>query len=258
MGVTALPPRERVTILARRLVREGVLQQSSLSRLDASCDPDRAAALADAALAVAGRCQELAGRGVPPAAIEDQDSGGYLASLYERCGRIRGRPGSLTLMPVLTMPAGDITHPVPDLTGYITEGQVVLSPELHARGIYPPVDELSSLTRLMRRGAGPGRTRADHLDVAAQTLAALASARRAGELAELIGIDALSASDRRYQQLERTFQNDLVNQDRGENRTLEETLRRAWRVLGVLPQRDLPMLPAAALDAYYPDGEAGR
>lgn len=179
-----------------------------------------------------------------------------LASLYERCGRIRGRPGSLTVLPVLTMPAGDITHPVPDLTGYITEGQVVLSPDLHARGIYPPVDALSSLSRLMRQGAGPGRTRADHLDVAAQTLAALAAARRARELAELIGSGALSESDRRYQELERVFETGLVNQGRTENRTLEETLRRAWQVLGVLPRRELSMLSAEALDAHYPDGAA--
>ena len=103
-----------------------------------------------------------------------------LASLYERCGRIRGVPGSVTVVPVLTMPAGDITHPVPDLTGYITEGQIVLSPEMHARGVYPPVDALSSLSRLMRHGAGPGRTREDHLDVAAQMLAALAARARPG------------------------------------------------------------------------------
>jgi V/A-type H+-transporting ATPase subunit B len=179
-----------------------------------------------------------------------------LASLYERCGRIRGRPGSLTLLPVLTMPAGDITHPVPDLTGYITEGQIVLSPELHARGVYPPVDVLASLSRLMRQGTGPGRTRSDHLDVAAQTLAALASARRARELAELVGAGALSQSDRRFQELERAFEARLVNQGRGENRSLEETLRRAWQVLGVLPRRELSMLSAAALDSYYPDGAA--
>ncbi len=181
-----------------------------------------------------------------------------LASLYERCGRIRGRPGSLTLVPVLTMPAGDITHPVPDLTGYITEGQIVLSGDLHARGIYPPVDSLSSLSRLMRRGAGPGRTRADHLDVAAQTLAALASARRGRELAELIGTAALSESDRRYQELERVFENELVNQRQDENRSLAETLRRAWQVLGVLPRRDLVMISDQALDAHYPDGAGPR
>lgn len=174
-----------------------------------------------------------------------------LASLYERCGRIKGGPGSVTLVPVLTMPAGDITHPVPDLTGYITEGQVVLSADIAARGIYPPVDPLSSLSRLMRHGAGPGRTRDDHLDVAAQTLAALASARRARELAELIGTGALSELDRRYTELEAAFERQLVNQGRTENRTLDATLSRAWQVLDVLPRRELTMLPDPLLDTYY-------
>jgi len=175
-----------------------------------------------------------------------------LASLYERCGRIRGMPGSVTLVPVLTMPAGDITHPVPDLTGYITEGQIVLSADLHARGIYPPVDALSSLSRLMRHGAGPGRTRADHLDVAAQAIAALAAARRARELAELIGTAALSAADRRYQDFEAAFEARLMNQGPRENRSLTQTLSLAWQALAVLPRRELTMLPAEALDAYYP------
>jgi len=179
-----------------------------------------------------------------------------LASLYERCGRIRGRAGSVTLVPVLTMPAADITHPVPDLTGYITEGQIVLSADLQARGIYPPVDALSSLSRLMRKGAGPGRTREDHLDVAAQMLAALAAARRARELAELIGTAALSASDQRYRKLEHAFECQLVDQGRSENRSLAETLSRAWQALAVLPRRELTMLPASALDAYYPQATA--
>jgi V/A-type H+/Na+-transporting ATPase subunit B len=174
-----------------------------------------------------------------------------LASLYERCGRVRGRPGSVTVVPVLTMPAGDITHPVPDLTGYITEGQIVLSADLHARGIYPPVDALGSLSRLMRRGAGPGRTRADHLDVAAQTLAALAAARQARELGELIGAAALSASDRRYRDFEDAFEQRLMHQGRRENRSLADTLQRAWQALTALPRRELTMLPADALDAYY-------
>ncbi len=180
-----------------------------------------------------------------------------LASLYERCGRIVGMPGSLTLVPVLTMPAGDITHPVPDLTGYITEGQIVLSADLHARGIYPPVDALSSLSRLMRHGAGPGRTRYDHLDVAAQTLAALASARRARELAELIGTESLSESDRRFSDLEHAFDTELMSQGLAENRSLDDTLTLAWQVLGRLPRRELTMLPAKAIDEYYP-GEPER
>ncbi|MGZ6793242.1 MAG: ATP synthase beta subunit C-terminal domain-containing protein, partial [Mycobacteriales bacterium] len=174
-----------------------------------------------------------------------------LASLYERCGRIRGVAGSVTLLPVLTMPSGDITHPVPDLTGYITEGQVVLSPEALPAGVYPPVDVLSSLSRLMRRGAGPGRTREDHLDVAAQLLAALARARQVRELADLIGRPALSSTDRLYLDVEAAFARDLVDQHRDEPRGWEQTLDRAWQVLSVLPRRELTMLPGAQLDAHH-------
>jgi V/A-type H+-transporting ATPase subunit B len=184
-----------------------------------------------------------------------------LASLYERCGRIRGRPGSVTVLPLLTMPAGDITHPVPDLTGYITEGQVVLSAEAYARGIYPPVDPLSSLSRLMRRGAGPGRTRDDHLDLAAQLLAALAHARQVRELAELIGASALRDIDRDYLAFEEAFGREFVAQRVDEARPLDDTLDRAWRVLDILPRRELTMLPAALLDsrrrgdaAFVPEG----
>ncbi len=175
-----------------------------------------------------------------------------LASLYERCGRIRGRPGSVTVLPVLTMPAGDITHPVPDLTGYITEGQVVLSEEVHARGIYPPMDPLGSLSRLMRHGAGPGRTREDHLDLAAQVLAALARARQVRELAELLGSAALSETDRHYLAFEGTVESRLLDQGVGEARPLEDTLDRAWQAIAELPRRELsaldPRLVAAHLD----------
>jgi V/A-type H+/Na+-transporting ATPase subunit B len=174
-----------------------------------------------------------------------------LASLYERCGRIRGVAGSVTVLPVLTMPAGDIIHPVPDLTGYITEGQIVLSPDAHARGVYPPVDPLSSLSRLMRKGVGPGRTRPEHLDLAAQILAALARARQARELAELVGTSALSATDRSYLELERAFEHTLASQRPDESRSLDQTFRRAWRVLSVLPRRELTMLSQQALDAHY-------
>jgi V/A-type H+-transporting ATPase subunit B len=176
-----------------------------------------------------------------------------LASLYERCGRIRGLPGSVTLLPVLTMPAGDITHPVPDLTGYITEGQVVLSPEVHARGIYPPVDPLGSLSRLMRHGAGPGRTREDHLDLAAQVLAALARARQVRELAELLGSSALSETDQQYLAFESTVETRLLDQGVTESRTLDDTLDRAWEAVGMLPRRELsaldPQMVAAHLDS---------
>ncbi|WP_127361144.1 V-type ATP synthase subunit B [Actinacidiphila soli] len=173
-----------------------------------------------------------------------------LASLYERCGRIRGRPGSVTVLPVLTMPAGDITHPVPDLTGYITEGQIVLSRETHAQGVYPPVDALSSLSRLMRKGAGPGRTRPDHLDVAAQMLAALARARQVRELADLVGQAALSPADHRYLDFDEAFLRRFVHQRLDELRTLDETLDSAWQVLLTLPRSQLAMLPSALLDAH--------
>ncbi|MBP2478846.1 V/A-type H+-transporting ATPase subunit B [Crossiella equi] len=178
-----------------------------------------------------------------------------LASLYERCGRIRGLPGSVTVLPVLTMPAGDLTHPVPDLTGYITEGQIVLSAAAQAAGGYPPVEPLSSLSRLMRHGAGPGRTREDHLDVAAQLLAALARARQVRELADLVGPDALGPADRRYLELADAFRTELAAQRREEARSIEDTLDRAWRVLSHLPHRELSLLPAALLAAR--GGEPG-
>ncbi|MGN8247071.1 V-type ATP synthase subunit B [Cellulomonas soli] len=175
-----------------------------------------------------------------------------LAGLYERCGRVRGRPGSVTIVPVLTMPGGDITHPVPDLTGYITEGQVVLSPDVAARGVYPPVDVLSSLSRLMRSGAGPGRTREDHLDVAAQVMASIARARRVAELAELIGTGALSETDRRCLRYGTVVEERLFHQGTDERRTMDDTLDRAWSALAELPLQELAMLPPALLAHHLP------
>jgi V/A-type H+-transporting ATPase subunit B len=177
-----------------------------------------------------------------------------LASLYERCGRVRGRAGSVTVLPVLTMPAGDITHPLPDLTGYITEGQIVLSAELQARGNYPPMDPLQSLSRLMRKGAGPNRTREDHLDVAAQLLAALARARQVRELADLVGAETLSSTDRQYLTFATTFERRMLDQGRGENRPLPDTLDRAWEALHTLPRRELTMVPQALIDRFLPSG----
>jgi V/A-type H+-transporting ATPase subunit B len=170
-----------------------------------------------------------------------------LATLYERCGRIRGVPGSVTVLPVLTMPGGDITHPVPDLTGYITEGQIVLSPELHAAGVYPPVEPLSSLSRLMRKGAGPGRTREDHLDVAAQTMASMSRARQARELADLVGAEALSATDQAYLDFATGVEEHLIDQRRD----------RAWGALSILPRRELTMLPSALVASRYDPTRGG-
>lgn len=173
-----------------------------------------------------------------------------LASLYERCGRIRGRPGSVTVLPVLTMPAGDITHPVPDLTGYITEGQIVLSADVQAAGAYPPVDPLASLSRLMRKGTGAGRTRADHPAVAAQLTAALARSRQVAELADLIGRAALSATDLRHLDLQDAFRDRFLAQGADEDRSLDDSLDRAWEVLLTLPRSQLGMLPADLLGAH--------
>ncbi|MBS2965894.1 V-type ATP synthase subunit B [Actinocrinis puniceicyclus] len=178
-----------------------------------------------------------------------------LAGIYERCGRIRGLPGSVTVLPVLTMPGGDITHPVPDLTGYITEGQIVLSAETAARGIYPPIDPLSSLSRLMRNGAGPGRTSAEHLPLAAQLLASLARARQVRDLADLIGADSLSRTDRGYLDFEDAFYKLLVDQRRTENRSLADTLDRCARVAFTLPRSELTMLPDRMLPAGLPSGK---
>ncbi len=178
-----------------------------------------------------------------------------LASLYERCGRIRGLPGSVTVLPVLTMPAGDVTHPVPDLTGYITEGQIVLSRDVPK---YPFIDPLSSLSRLMRSGTGRGRTRPEHMDLAAQILAALARARQTRELAELVGDGALTLTDRRYLSFADAFQAELLAQRRDEPRPLDDTFDRAWRTVSVLPRRELAMLPDEALDLHHRPHEADR
>jgi V/A-type H+-transporting ATPase subunit B len=180
-----------------------------------------------------------------------------LASLYERCGRVTGRPGSVTVLPVLTMPGGDITHPVPDLTGYITEGQIVLSPDVHARGVYPPVDVLASLSRLMRSGAGPGRTREDHLGVAAQALASLARAQQTAELAELVGAGALGRTDRQYLEYRTALELLALHQGVRERRTLEQTLDLLWQALATLPRRELTMVDAVLLDRYLPPSGAG-
>jgi V/A-type H+-transporting ATPase subunit B len=180
-----------------------------------------------------------------------------LASLYERAGRIQGKPGSVTQIPVLTMPGGDITHPVPDLTGYITEGQIVLSHELHVHGVYPPFDPLGSLSRLMRLGAGEGKTRDDHLQLAAQLYALVAQARRVSDLSEVVGADALSEGEARYLGFAEAFQSGFVRQGVDERRPLEETLDRGWRVASILPRAALTMTSEAILTAHYGGGDDG-
>jgi V/A-type H+-transporting ATPase subunit B len=173
-----------------------------------------------------------------------------LASVYERCGRLKGHAGSITQLPVLTMPAGDITHPVPDLTGYITEGQLVLSEAMQAAGVYPPFEALSSLSRLMRNGAGEGRTRADHLALSAQVFAALARAREVRELEEMVGSEALSETDQGYLRFATALERSMLRQRRDEMRGIGDTLDRAWEALAKLPRRELTMLSAELIDEH--------
>jgi V/A-type H+-transporting ATPase subunit B len=191
--------------------------------------------------AAAARGETPGRRGYPGHLYSD------LASVYERCGRLRDREGSITQLPVLTMPAGDITHPVPDLTGYITEGQLVLSAEMQAAGVYPPFEALSSLSRLMRNGAGAGRTRADHLAVSAQIFAALARAREVRELEEMVGSDALSETDQSYLRFAVALEGSMLNQRRDEARGLDETLDRGWKALALLPRRELTMVSESVI-----------
>ena len=162
-----------------------------------------------------------------------------LASIYERAGRIHGRKGSITQIPILTMPNDDITHPIPDLTGYITEGQIVLERALEKRGIYPPINVLPSLSRLMHAGIGEGRTREDHRNISNQLYAAYAYVKRVETLASIIGESELSELDQKYLELGRLFETTFVKQDLSENRTIEETLNLAWKIVSVLPHREL-------------------
>lgn len=173
-----------------------------------------------------------------------------LASLYERAGRIRGRAGSITLLPLLTMPDDDITHPVPDLTGYITEGQIVLSRALHRRGIYPPIDVLPCLSRLMNLGIGAGRTREDHKGLSDQLYSAYAQGRDLRRLEAIVGEAGLSDMDRRYLRVAELFESAFINQGSWE-RSLEETLDKGWEILGILPPEELVRVQEGILHKYY-------
>lgn len=168
-----------------------------------------------------------------------------LASLYERAGRIHGRRGSITQIPILTMPNDDISHPVPDMTGYITEGQIVLSRALHQRGVYPPVNILTSLSRLMKDGIGEGRTRGDHPPVASQLNATYSRAQDVQALASVIGEEELGESDRKVLEFSRSFENRFVKQRQDENRSFEESLDLAWELFRALPKAALDRLPEA-------------
>ncbi|HPU00417.1 MAG: V-type ATP synthase subunit B [Firmicutes bacterium] len=175
-----------------------------------------------------------------------------LASIYERAGRIRGREGSITQLPILTMPENDKTHPIPDLTGYITEGQIILSPELHRKGIYPPIDVLPSLSRLKDKGIGEGKTREDHGDTLNQLYAAYARGKEAKELAAILGEAALSEVDKKFSYFADEFENRYLRQGEEEERTIEQTLDLGWELLALLPRAELKRVRDEFLDKYLP------
>jgi V/A-type H+-transporting ATPase subunit B len=175
-----------------------------------------------------------------------------LATIYERAGRVRGRKGSITQMPILTMPDDDITHPIPDLTGYITEGQIVLSRGLHRKGIYPPIDVLPSLSRLMKDGIGKGRTREDHSQLSQQLYAAYAEGRSLRDLVAVVGEEALSETDRKYLQFADRFEREFVAQGYDEDRGIFETLDLGWDLLSILPESELKRVERKYIEKYHP------
>ena len=174
-----------------------------------------------------------------------------LATLYERAGIVEGVNGSVTQLPILTMPNDDITHPIPDLTGYITEGQIVLDRNLHGQAIYPPISVLPSLSRLMKDGIGKGYTREDHQDLANQLFSAYAKVGEARNLASVIGEDELSPIDKKYLEFGKAFEERYIGQGPNENRTIEETLDLGWELLRILPQEELDRVDTKILDVYY-------
>lgn len=178
-----------------------------------------------------------------------------LASMYERAGRIKGKKGSITQFPILSMPGDDITHPIPDLTGYITEGQIVASRELHRKGIYPPVAVERSLSRLMGQGIGPGHTREDHRAVSDQLYAAYAEGRDLRGLVAIVGKEALSERDMKFLNFADEFEDRFVRQARDENRTIEQTLDLGWELLAALPMDSLTKIDRKLIDKYHPSAK---
>ncbi len=174
-----------------------------------------------------------------------------LATIYERAGIVEGINGSVTQIPILTMPNDDITHPIPDLTGYITEGQIVLDRQLHGQAIYPPINVLPSLSRLMKDGIGEGYTREDHQAVANQLFSSYAKVGDARALASVIGEDELSPLDKKYLIFGKAFETEFVGQGEDENRSISKTLDKGWKLLGMLPKEELDRIDTKILDRYY-------
>lgn len=175
-----------------------------------------------------------------------------LASIYERAGRIEGMKGSITQMPILTMPDDDMNHPIPDLSGYITEGQIIVSRDLQRKGIYPPIDVSPSLSRLMKDGIGKGRTREDHDGLQNQLFGAYAKGKEMRDLVAVVGEDALSELDKRYLTFSEEFEKKFVRQRKDENRSIEETFELGWKLLAMLPEEELKRVDQKYIDKYYP------
>ncbi|NLJ67402.1 MAG: V-type ATP synthase subunit B [Clostridiales bacterium] len=208
---------------------------------------------ADALREISAARKEVPGRrGYPGYMYTD------LATMYERAGRIRGKQGSITQIPILTMPEDDLTHPIPDLTGYITEGQIILSRELHGKGIVPPIDVLPSLSRLKDKGIGEGKTREDHADTMNQLFAAYARGKEAKELAAVLGDAALSDVDKLYAEFADEFEKRYVSQGYDTDRSIEETLDLGWELLSILPRTELRRIRDEYLDKYLPQAQEGN
>ncbi|MBK1809210.1 V-type ATP synthase subunit B [Clostridium sp. YIM B02505] len=178
-----------------------------------------------------------------------------LSTLYERAGRLKGKEGSITQIPILTMPEDDKTHPIPDLTGYITEGQIILSRELYKKGVMPPIDVLPSLSRLKDKGIGKGKTREDHADTLNQLFSAYAQGKQAKELATILGESALSEADKKFAKFAEAFEKEYVSQGFTTNRTIEETLNLGWKLLKILPKSELKRIRDEYLEKYLSSGE---
>lgn len=202
---------------------------------------------AEALREIAAAREEVPGRrGYPGYMYTD------LAQIYERAGRIMGREGSITQIPILTMPDDDITHPIPDLTGYITEGQIVLSRELQNKGIYPPIAVLPALSRLMAEGIGEGRTRADHHQLSNQLYSAYAEGMDLRDLVAVVGEEALTERDKQYLAFADAFEDRFVRQGSEEDRSFEETLTLGWELLSTLPKEELKKIDETYIEQYYP------
>ena len=176
-----------------------------------------------------------------------------LATMYERAGRIKDNPGSITMIPILSMPEDDVTHPIPDLTGYITEGQIILSRQLHRKGITPPIDVLPSLSRLKDKGIGKGKTSEDHADTMNQLFSAYSRGKEAKELAVILGDAALSDMDKLYAKFADAFEEQYVSQGYTTNRSIQETLDLGWKLLSILPKSELKRIRESYLEKYYPE-----